>query len=94
MIWIEANYSALLYTSFDQNNVKMKAIEKNMGRIDTIIRLSLAVALFALFLTKTVSGTIGFIDLGFAILFTATSFMGFCPLYKLVGIKSCPNSKI
>lgn len=71
----------------------MKALEKNMGKIDAGIRLTIAVVLFILFLTKTVTGTIGFIDLGLAVLFTITSFVGFCPLYKLVGIKSCPTSK-
>jgi hypothetical protein len=81
-------------TVVDQNSLKMKAIEKNMGKIDSGIRLTLAVVLFILFLTKTVTGTIGFIDLGLAVLFTITSFVGFCPLYKLVGIKSCPNSKV
>lgn len=71
----------------------MSVIEKNMGKIDSGIRLTIAVVLFVLFLTKTVSGTIGYIDLGLAVLFTITSFVGFCPLYKLVGIKSCPNSR-
>ncbi len=71
----------------------MGALEKNMGKIDSGIRLTIAAVLFVLFLTKTVSGTIGYIDLGLAVLFTVTSFVGFCPLYKLVGIKSCPNSK-
>jgi hypothetical protein len=73
--------------------MKMGALEKNMGKIDSGIRLTIAAVLFVLFLTKTVSGTIGYIDLGLAVLFTVTSFVGFCPLYKLVGIKSCPNSK-
>lgn len=71
----------------------MGALEKNMGKIDSGIRLTIAAVLFVLFLTKTVSGTIGYIVLGLAVLFTVTSFVGFCPLYKLVGIKSCPNSK-
>ncbi|MCZ8133901.1 MAG: DUF2892 domain-containing protein [Algoriphagus sp.] len=71
----------------------MKEVEKNVGRIDTGIRLTIAVVLFILFFTKTVTGTIGFIDLGLAVLFTITSFVGFCPLYKLMGLKTCPNSK-
>lgn len=70
----------------------MKALDKNMGRIDTGIRLTVAGLLFALFFTKTVTGTIGFIDLGLAVLFTVTSFVGFCPVYKLFGATTCPNS--
>lgn len=71
----------------------MSVIEKNMGKIDSGLRLTIAVVLFILFFSKTVSGTIGYIDLGLAILFTITSFVGFCPLYKLVGLKTCPNSR-
>lgn len=72
----------------------MKALKKNMGKVDTGIRLTLAVVLFILFFTNAVSGTIGFIDLGIAILFTITSFVGFCPLYRLVGFKTCPTKRI
>lgn len=71
----------------------MKALDRNMGKIDTGIRLTVAGILFVLFFTKTVTGTIGFIDLGLALLFTVTSFVGFCPVYKLFGATTCPNSR-
>lgn len=76
-----------------ENKIEMSGIERNMGKIDSGIRLTIAAVLFVLFLTKTVSGTIGYIDLGLAVLFTITSFVGFCPLYRLVGVKTCPNSR-
>lgn len=76
-----------------ENKIEMSGIERNMGKIDSGIRLTIAAVLFVLFLTKTVSGTIGYIDLGLAVLFTITSFVGFCPLYRIVGVKTCPNSR-
>ncbi|TDK44944.1 YgaP family membrane protein [Algoriphagus formosus] len=72
----------------------MRILEKNMGLLDIGIRIILAAVLFTLFFTNTVTGTIGFIDLGIAILFTVTSFVGFCPLYKVFGFKTCPNKRL
>lgn len=72
----------------------MKILEKNMSVLDIGIRVSLSIILFGLFFTNTLTGTIGFIDLGIAILFTITSVIGFCPFYKICGITSCPNKKV
>lgn len=55
---------------------------KNMGSADRIIRLLVAVAIAALYFTNTISGTLAVILGIFAVVFVATSFMGFCPLYK------------
>jgi hypothetical protein len=74
--------------------MKMReSLDKNMGKLDIGIRLSLAAVLFFLFAGRTLTGAIGFLDLALAILFTVTSFVGFCPIYKIFGFKTCPNSK-
>ena len=65
-------------------------MKKNMGNTDRVIRILLAVIMAILFFTKTVTGVFGIILLVVAIVFLLTSFVSFCPLYTLLGIKTCP----
>lgn len=62
---------------------------KNMGSIDKGIRLFVAVMLVALYFSGTVTGTLGILALVVAGIFTFTSMLGFCPLYTVIGIKTC-----
>jgi len=64
---------------------------KNMGPTDRIIRLLVAVGFGALYFTNTISGTLAVILGIFALVFVATSVMGFCPLYKLLKISTLPK---
>ncbi len=52
-----------------------------MGFLDRGIRLVLAAILVGLYLTDTVSGTLGIVLLIVAGVFTLTSVIGSCPLY-------------
>jgi hypothetical protein len=63
-------------------------MKKNLSSIDRVIRILLAVAFVVLFVTKTVTGTVGIILLVLAIVFALTSFISFCPLYWTLGISS------
>ena len=68
-------------------------MKKNMGSIDRAIRLVLA-ALFAyLYFSGTVNGTAGIVLMVFAVVFVLVSLVGFCPLYSIFGINSCPAKK-
>lgn len=67
-------------------------MKKNMGSADRIIRLLVVAALVALYATGTVTGLWGTLALVAAGIFTLTSIVGFCPLYALVGIKTCKAS--
>ncbi len=60
---------------------------KNMGSVDRAIRLVLGLALISLVFAgpKTVWGWIGVIPL-------ATALVGWCPLYSLIGVKTCRTS--
>jgi len=62
---------------------------KNMGKTDKIIRLVLAVVFALLYFTGTVTGTLGIVLIVLAIVFTLTSIISFCPLYKPFGINTC-----
>ncbi|MEJ5266139.1 MAG: DUF2892 domain-containing protein [Bacteroidales bacterium] len=56
-------------------------MKTNVGKTDRVIRILLAFVLAALYLTGTISGTIGIIAIILAIVLIITAFVGFCPLY-------------
>lgn len=58
---------------------------RNVGGIDRLLRIVVGLALIGLALTGTVGwwGWIGIVPLG-------TALIGFCPLYPLLGINTCP----
>lgn len=68
-------------------------MKKNMGNIDKIIRILVAIVIAVLFFTNVISGTLGIILLVLAGVFVLTSLISFCPLYTLVGVDTCPKDK-
>jgi hypothetical protein len=56
-------------------------MKKNMGTLDRVIRIILAVLFAVLYFTNTVTGTWGIVLLVVAAVFLLTSLVGFCPLY-------------
>jgi hypothetical protein len=68
-------------------------MKTNMGFIDKTIRVLVAFAFSALYFTQTVQGVLGIILLTIGGIFIFTSILGFCPLYKLFGISTCPTKK-
>jgi hypothetical protein len=65
-------------------------MKKNMGSIDRIARIVLAVIFAALYFTGTVTGLAGTILLVLGAVFVLTSLVSFCPLYAIVGLSTCP----
>ncbi|MFN3741392.1 MAG: DUF2892 domain-containing protein [Anaerolineales bacterium] len=55
----------------------------NMASWDRVVRFIVALVFGYLFFAKIVAGTVGIILLIIAIVFLLTSFVGFCPLYKV-----------
>ncbi len=64
-------------------------MKTNMGSLDRIVRLLIALGLFLLFLLDGNVKYLGFI--GFIPLITAL--VKWCPLYSLFGINTCPVKK-
>ncbi|MGA7799499.1 MAG: DUF2892 domain-containing protein [Gammaproteobacteria bacterium] len=60
---------------------------KNVGSIDRALRIIIGLGLISLVFVgpHTYWGWIGIIPL-------ATALMGWCPLYSLIGVKTCPAS--
>ncbi|MFO8088001.1 MAG: DUF2892 domain-containing protein [Bacteroidales bacterium] len=65
-------------------------MKKNVGKVDKIIRLLAALLIGVLYFTSVISGTLALILGIIALVFVFTSFMGFCGIYKLLGINTCP----
>lgn len=53
----------------------------NMGTVDRVIRFAVALAVGVLYFTGQLSGTAAIVLGVLAIIFLATSLIGFCPLY-------------
>jgi glucokinase len=66
-------------------------MKKNMGTIDRIVRIAIALVFAALYFTGTVTGTLGIVLLVLGGVFVATSIVSFCPLYTIFGLSTCPN---
>lgn len=64
-----------------------------MGNADKIVRLAIAALVIILFLTNVLSGTVGIVLVALSAVFVLTSLIGFCPLYKIVGLSTCPVEK-
>ncbi len=56
-------------------------MKQNMGNTDRTIRIVVALIFAVLYFTGVVGGTLGIVLLVLAVVFAATSFMKFCPLY-------------
>jgi hypothetical protein len=67
-------------------------MEKNMGNADWAIRLLAAAVVVGLYFYGVISGTFGLIALVIAAVFTLTATIGSCPLYSLIGVKTCKTN--
>ncbi|MBU3740743.1 MAG: DUF2892 domain-containing protein [Candidatus Kapabacteria bacterium] len=64
---------------------------KNMGSIDRLIRIAIAITVFALIASEQISGTAAWVLGIVAIIMAATSAMGSCPLYLPLGLSTKPK---
>ena len=68
-------------------------MKKNIGTIDKVIRILVAVAFAVLYFTNVIPGTLGIILLVLAAVFVLTSLISFCPLYWPFGISTATKKK-
>jgi hypothetical protein len=69
-------------------------MKKNMGNTDRIIRVIVAAVIAGLYYSNIINGTGAVLLLVLAVIFVLTSFLGYCPLYSLLGIQTCRNKKV
>ena len=64
-------------------------MKKNMGHIDRVIRIIIAIIMVTLYYMGIISGTLAIVLLVLSTIFVLTSFISFCPIYAIFGIKTC-----
>lgn len=63
-------------------------MKANMGSLDRAVRIIIALVVGVLFYLGIIDGTVGLILMAVAVIFLATSFISFCPLYWPFGIST------
>lgn len=66
----------------------VRAMKKNMGTADRVIRTIIAIVIAVLYFAGTISGAVAAVLGIFALVFLLTSAVGFCPLYGPLGIST------
>lgn len=61
-------------------------MKKNMGTVDRLIRIIVALALGVLIFTGVLKGVFAIVISVLAVIFVLTSILGACPIYALFGI--------
>lgn len=60
----------------------------NMGLVDRILRIIIAVVLGVLYFAKIITSTLGVILLVIALIFLLTGIFGYCLLYSIIGVST------
>ncbi|MBX7093394.1 MAG: DUF2892 domain-containing protein [Flavobacteriales bacterium] len=68
-------------------------MKQNVGNIDRVVRILVAVVFAVLYFTHSVEGTLGLVLLILGAVFALTALVGFCPLYLPFGISTCKTKK-
>lgn len=68
-------------------------MKKNMGTVDRVIRLLVALAVVVLYFTDAIGGILAVILGIVAVAFLVTSVVGSCPAYVPLGLSTCKPSK-
>lgn len=63
-------------------------MKANMGTIDKVARISVAIIIAILYFTQQITGITAFALMILAGIFIATSFISFCPLYLPFGFST------
>lgn len=65
-------------------------MKKNMGAVDRILRLVVAILIVIAYYQEIITGWLGIALLILAGIFVLTSVVSICPLYSIFGVSSCP----
>lgn len=68
-------------------------MKSNMGKLDRIARVIVAIVFSILFFTGTITGPFAYILLALGGVFMVTAFVRFCPLYLPFKISTCKNKQ-
>ncbi|HMQ76610.1 MAG TPA: DUF2892 domain-containing protein [Flavobacteriales bacterium] len=65
-------------------------MKKNVGNIDRIVRILLALVFGYLYFTGAVPELVGTVLLVLGGIFLLTALLGTCPIYSVLGMSTCP----
>ncbi|EON77637.1 hypothetical protein ADIS_1856 [Lunatimonas lonarensis] len=65
----------------------------NIGKLDKVIRLSIALIIGLLYLLNIITGTVAIVLGVIGASMLITSLVGICPLYSPLGINTCKKQK-
>lgn len=63
-------------------------MKKNMGTADRAIRALIAIVIAILYFTNAITGMLAIVLMVISAVFLLTSFISFCPLYTLFGMRT------
>lgn len=63
-------------------------MKKNIGTVDKVIRIMVAVVVVTLYFINVISGTLAIILLALSAIFVLTSLVSFCPLYLPISLST------
>ncbi|MEO1652266.1 MAG: DUF2892 domain-containing protein [Bacteroidota bacterium] len=63
-------------------------MKRNMGNMDRMIRILIALAVTVLYFMNIIPGTLGLILMAVAGIFVLTSTVNFCPIYAGLGLST------
>lgn len=64
-------------------------MDKNVGKVDKLVRVLVALLLVGLYFSGILSGVLGYILLAVAGVMILTGLVNFCPLYSMLGVNTC-----
>lgn len=65
-------------------------IQVNEGPLDRVVRVAAGTALLAIAVLGVVASPLSMVAGAVGVILVATGVTGFCPLYSLLGVSSCP----
>jgi hypothetical protein len=68
-------------------------MKQNIGSIDRVLRIVVALVIAILYFTEQITGTAAIILGVLAVIFLLTSFAGFCPLYVPLKLSTKKDNK-
>ena len=63
-------------------------MKTNIGSIDRVLRIALALVASFLVLSDAVTGTLGIVTIIVALILAVTSVVGFCPIYRILRLST------
>lgn len=64
-------------------------MKKNVGQIDRVVRVIIALVLITLYFMEVITGTLGIVFLVGAVALLLTSLFSICGVYAVLGLSTC-----